>query len=395
MHILFLSRWYPWPPSNGSKLRIYHLLRGLAAEHAVTLISFTEPEEGAPDLTGLEDFCETVVTVPRKPFQPDSWRARAGILSPTPRSVLDTFSPGMQAAIEGALASADYDLVIASQFDMAAYRRFFGEIPAVFEEAEVGVLYERYAGASALGPRMRHGLTWAKHRRYLANLLDHYQGCTVVSDQERQMLESVARNGTKLEVIPNCIEVQSYQGFDTTPRPETMIFTGSFRYRPNYEAMIWFIEEVLPLIQERHPGASLTITGDHAGLPLPPARNVTLTGFVDDIRPLIAGSWLSLAPIHEGGGTRLKILEAMALKTPVISTSKGAEGLDARDGEHLLIADTPPTFAAAVSHLFSRPHLRHELADNALRLVGQRYDWPAIMPHFLRFVEQIAAAPTP
>ncbi len=209
------------------------------------------------------------------------------------------------------------------------------------------------------------------------------------------MLESVVRNGTRLEVIPNCIDVQSYAKFDAAPQPETMIFTGSFRYRPNYEAMIWFIKEVLPRIQEHHPDASLTITGEHADLPLPPGDNVTLTGFVDDIRPLIASSSLSLAPIHEGGGTRLKILEAMALKTPVVSTSKGAEGLDAKDGKHLLITDTPQTFADAVSQLFTQPHLRRELADNAFRLVSEQYDWPAIMPHFVRFVEGIAATQNP
>ena len=146
----------------------------------------------------------------------------------------------------------------------------------------------------------------------------------------------------------------------------------------------------IPRLQAEIPDVCLTITGDHANLPLPSTENVTLTGFVDDIRPLIASSWISLAPIQVGGGTRLKILEAMALRTPVVATSKGAEGLDATPGEHLLIADTPEAFAATTVRLLREPELRQYLADNAYQLVSQKYDWAAAMPQFLNLVDRVA-----
>jgi glycosyltransferase involved in cell wall biosynthesis len=133
-----------------------------------------------------------------------------------------------------------------------------------------------------------------------------------------------------------------------------------------------------------------TITGDHANLPLPPADRVTLTGFVDDVRPLIAAAGVSVVPLRVGGGTRLKILEAMALRTPVVTTSKGAEGLDVQPGEHLLIADTPEAFAAASLRLLQEPGLRQRLADNAYRLVAEKYDWAVTMPRFLELVERVA-----
>jgi glycosyltransferase involved in cell wall biosynthesis len=169
-----------------------------------------------------------------------------------------------------------------------------------------------------------------------------------------------------------------------------LIFTGSFGFGPNYDAMTWFLREVYPRIQAEVPDVSLTITGDHKNLPLPPATNVTLSGFVDDIRPLLAAAWLSLAPIWSGGGTRLKILEAMALGTPVVATSKGAEGLDVEHNVHLLIADTPQTYAEAVLQILRQPELRERLAACAYELVRQKYNWPTVMPRFLDLVDRVA-----
>jgi polysaccharide biosynthesis protein PslH len=190
--------------------------------------------------------------------------------------------------------------------------------------------------------------------------------------------------------VPNCINLADYQDVQSQLRADTLIFSGSFTYEVNYRAMTWFLQEVFPLVRAQVPGARLIITGDHAGLPLPSTSNVTLTGFVDDVRPLIAGSWVSLAPIWHGGGTRLKILEAMALSTPVVATSKGAEGLNVVDGEHILLADTPPAFAQAVVSILTSPKLRDRLATNGRSLLAQRYDARVVMPQFLELVARVA-----
>jgi glycosyltransferase involved in cell wall biosynthesis len=161
---------------------------------------------------------------------------------------------------------------------------------------------------------------------------------------------------------------------------------------PNYEAMVWFLGEVYPHVQAQVPEVKLTITGAPAQRRLPPAKNVNQTGFVDDVRPLIARAWGSLVPIHSGGGTRLKILEAMALGTPVVATSKGAEGLDVQAGQHLLIGDTPESFAREVVRLLMEPELRWHLVNNAAQLIREKYDWAVVMPRFLDLVEQVATA---
>lgn len=384
--ILFLSRWFPYPPDNGSKLRIWNLLRGLAEEHDVTLLTFAGRSRRVPDFSELASLCRDVQVVPWKPYRPDSLQARLGFLNPKPRSVIDTFSPEMEARIAQCVAGGQIDAVIASQIDMAAYAAAFDQLPALFEEVEVGVLYEQFAHASSLRNRFRYGLTWAKHWRFLTRLLRRFEACTVVSDREKALLQEIAPRFRPVELIPNCINLDDYAHVHAMPEPNTLIFTGSFTYHVNYEAMVWFLREVYPLVRESVPDVRLTITGDHADLPLPRAPNVTLTGFVDDVHSLVAGSWISLAPIHEGGGTRLKILEAMALRTPVVSTSKGAEGLAVHDGEHLLLADKPAAFAEAVIHLLQEPGLRTRLADNAFHLVSARYHWPVVMPRFLRLL---------
>ena len=390
MRILFLSRWFPYPANNGSKLRIYNLLKGLGRLHQVTLISFYEPPETPASLADLHACCQEVIPVRWKPFNPSSFRAMMGFFSIKPRVVVDTFVKEMQSVIEKTLTTKAYDLVIASQFDMAMYSRSFGSLPAIFEEAEVGVLYDQYARAPTPMARFRFGLTWLKHRRYLAKILLNFKACTVVSDLERRLLKELVKVEQPVEVLPNFIDVPSYDHVQETPRENTLIFTGSLRYPPNYEAMTWFVREVYPLIQAQVPEVNLTITGDHADQPLPPARNVVLTGLVEDVRTLMARSWVGLVPIHTGGGTRLKILEAMALRLPVVSTPKGVEGLDAQDGHHLLVADSPGSFAKAVLRLLRERDLRQNLIGNAYQLVRERYDQSVVIPRFLHLVTKVA-----
>jgi polysaccharide biosynthesis protein PslH len=392
MKILFLSGWFPFPPRNGSELRIYNLLCGIGRQHQVTLLSFTDDvaaaTAGEPLWTGI---CEQVTAVPRPVFNPYSRRAKLGFLSLKPRSIIDTYSPTMANHIRQALASDRYDLVIASQTMMAAYAPLFAGTPALFEEVEIALLYEQYTQADSWPGRLRQGLTWTKHSHYLAGLLPHFGAATVVSEIERSLLQTRVSADRPVVVIPNCVDVGSYAQVTTERQPARLIYTGSFGYYVNYDAVRWYLGEVQPLVEAAVPETEIIITGDHKGLPLPPANKMTLTGFVDDVRPYIASATISLAPILTGGGTRLKILEAMALHTPVVSTSKGAEGLDVEPGYHLLLADTPAEFAAAIISLLRDPARAHYLAANAYKLVATRYDWKTILPSFLCLVEQTSA----
>jgi glycosyltransferase involved in cell wall biosynthesis len=391
MKILFLSRWFPYPTSNGSKLRVYNLLRGLSGHHNITLLSFADRSNIISDASALGELCTEVHTIPWREYDPQSWRARLGFLSLKPRSIVDTFSAEMATKITQLLNRCDYDLVIASQLSMAAYRPYFRKIPALFEEVEIGLTYGKVLRSSVFTERVRHAFTWFKLRRYLSHLFDSFEACTVVSEQERQLLGyNFPRHKSKISVIPNCVQINGYKNQQSILVSNQIIFSGSFRYHVNYEAMLWFVHEVYPQVLEQIPNAHLMITGDHANLSFPSAPNITLTGYVDDIKTLTASSWISIAPLLNGGGTRLKILEAMSVGTPVVSTSKGAEGLDATIGEHLLVADEPRVFAEYVVKILKDKNLHDKIAANAYKFVKEKYDWEAIMPHFLHLVEVTA-----
>lgn len=310
-----------------------------------------------------------------------------GILHPTPRFLLDTHSPDMASLIRDTVARHRFDLVVASQLSMASYHASFKDIPAIFEEIELGVFHDQAAGSRGLR-RLRHGLTWYKIKGYFSHLIQSFRACTVASVRERELfVRSFPGHSRKVEVVPNCLPLEEYQGVKPEPNPNQLIFTGSFKYRANYDAMLWFVGEVFPLILGRIPDARLIITGDHQNMPLPGVTNIVLAGHVGDIKTLIASCSVSLAPLRVGGGTRLKILEAMALGTPVVSTSKGAEGLGAQNGEHLVIADTPEAFSAGVVQILEDPDRRVQLSNNALRLVKEHFSWDANLPRFLHLVE--------
>ncbi len=390
MNLLYLSPWFPFPPTNGSELRINALLRGLAARHEVTLVSFQRRPTDPRGLAVARDLMAGVRLVPWREFDPRSNRARLGLLSPRPRSVVDTYSAEMDALIRETVAEHRYDAVIASQLGMAAYWPTWGHVPAILEEIELGSFIEQIrTAASALG-RARRGLMWAKLRAYVRGLLPRFAAVTVVSERERDLLRQIAPDYSAIALVPNGIDLAACAGIQAARDPDTLIFTGAFTYDANHEAMVWFLDEVYPLVRQAAPEVRLVITGDHAGKPLPQAGGVALTGFVDDVRPLVAGAGVAVVPIRQGGGTRLKILEAMALGTPVIATSKGAEGLDVTDGGDILLADTPQAFAEAILRLRRDAALRQNLVNNACRLIRRQYDWAIILPGFIELVERVA-----
>ncbi len=389
MRILFLSPWFPFPPSNGTKIRVNNLLRGLATEHDVTLLSFIRAPASEAGLAAARTVVTDLFLVPWKPYEHSSWRARLGFFSPRPRSVVDTYSPQMEQTIRQMLAEHTFDLIVASQLTMAAYAGAFDDVPALLEEVEIGIYYQQVTDSTQPLQRLRSRLMWAKQAAYTRRQLKQFRACTVVSEQERALLNRVSPEMEAVAILPNCVDVAALSRVTVSPQPNTVIFTGAFTYDVNYEAMVWFVRDVWPLIKTAVPDARLIITGDHGGRPLPPAPDVVLTGFIDNVHEAIAGATVSVVPILQGGGTRLKIVEAMALGTAVVSTSKGAEGLEVKGGRDLLLADTPDAFAKATIELLGSLTRRQELVKNACSLVQQKYDWETELPRLLTLIGRL------
>jgi glycosyltransferase involved in cell wall biosynthesis len=393
MNILFLSRWYPFPPDNGSKARVFNLIRQLSQRHTVDLVSFTSETLSRERLEEMNRTCRSVATVPLRTFAPLSARSLLAFVSPRPRYFVDTYSREMEELSARAAAQHRPDLVLASEVDMAEYALRLAYRPRLLEDVELASLREAYTSAGSVAARLRHGLTWFKTKNYVRRLVASFDGCTVVSEIERSIVEGLAPKATRLEVVPNGVNLSDGSVDFGEPRENTLIYAGSLTYSANFDAVDFFLREIYPLVRRRRPGVKLLVTGAaDADLRrrLPQSEGVAFSGYLDDVRPAVSQSWLSVVPLRQGGGTRAKILESLMLGTPVVSTSKGAEGLELQPERDILIADSPAEFAASVVRLLEDPSLRECLRTNGRRALEGRYDWPSVGTILLDFVERLA-----
>jgi glycosyltransferase involved in cell wall biosynthesis len=252
-------------------------------------------------------------------------------------------------------------------------------MPGVFDEAEVGVLREQYLRERTPLRRARHGLTWWKFRRYIASVIGRFDCTTVVSDREREHLRDLGCDSARIAVVPNGIAVPAID--IPVRRVPRLIYPGAVTYSANLDAVRYFVREILPLVRRSVPDLSFVVTGSTVDADirdLTATEGVTFTGRLPDVSPFIAESAACVVPLRIGGGTRLKILHAMAVATPVVSTSKGIEGLEVEPERHVLVADTPETFAAQVVRVVRDPVLGSEIAMAARQLVRERYAWGPI-----------------
>lgn len=397
MRILFLSTWFPYPFDNGSKLRAFYLLSALARAHEVTMLSFDRSTNATPEnVRYLETRNIAVHAVPTDPHQyVKRMPSVVRFASPIPLA----FWPDrkMQEAIDRVAQPAFWDVVVAFQTSAARYAT---QIPAKTRILDVDTalswwLYDDYKGATGSVARGRRWISLFKALCYETPIFRRFDHCTIVSTVELEHMRRMLRGShTEVVLIPNGVDCDHNCMGLAQPQPRSLVYNGSLTYSANYDAMRWFLADIYPRIRAQIPDVSLTITGstngvDMAGLALDAA--VRFTGFVDDVRLPVAGAMTCVVPIRQGGGTRLKILEAMALGTPVVTTTKGAEGLDVTDGQQVLIADDPDLFTRHVVGLLSDPDLHARLAANARSLVEARYDWASISRRFIALVEDSAS----
>jgi len=392
--ILHLSPWYPYPPVNGSKNRIYHLAKAMSSAHRLEMIACVRPGE-AVDSSGLEGLVESITIVPWKEYRPNSSRAIRGFFSPTPRSYVDAFNPDFQLRVQYALNTNAPDLVVASEIWTAMYIRATTKLPAILDDLEFSGIHDQWKNARSNSSRLRRRLTWYKTSHYLEKLLQQFTFCTVVSDQEKDLLHPYNRMPGRLQVIPNGVDLDYFAPGHANPVPGTLIYPGSLAFPANYDAVAYFLAEIYPSVERGYPDVKFTITGAYnqanlSGLMLRPS--CTLTGFLDDVRPAMASAWACIVPLRQGSGTRLKILEALALGVPVITTSKGMEGLDLIPEEHLLVADQPAEFAGQVMRLFHDTDLHERLSEAGRKRVKTLYDWETISTQFLALIDRVTSS---
>lgn len=394
MNLLVLSTWFPYPPDNGSKIRARYLVKALSTAHQVTVVAFCPP--GTVRHSGLAQSDRVRVhAVPADPFQHVSQPAWVKFASPRP--VIYWSNRAMQRALQKVATTTPWEAVVAIQGPAAPYALQFKHLPKIID-VDTALSFQMHARhsdqASPLrGPRT--WLSWKKAHLYERALFRKFQACCVAGTMETAYAQTLVQ-GTqcRVEVVANGVDCQHNQLYQSSVRPDSLIYSGALTYSANFDAVQFFLTDIYPQIKREVPTISLTVTGSTQGIDLtsvPLDHSVHLTGYVEDMRPVVGGSTICIVPIRQGSGTRLKILEAMALGTPVVSTTKGAEGIEGRHGEHLLLADDAADFADCTLSLLRDGNLRQRLAANARRLVEECYDWIRIGERFTRLVEEVVA----
>jgi glycosyltransferase involved in cell wall biosynthesis len=385
MRILWLTPWFPYPPDNGIRIRLFNLIRRLAPYHEITLLSFVRMVN-PPAINVLREYCKVVETVPWQAYAPWHWRALVGLVSSRPRSLMDTYSRVMEDKVRQMGVGTPFDVVIASTQDVALYALGARARRRLLEEhnSMTGWMYEHYRRQRHPLKRARAALTFLKHQRFERWLYAQFDACTMVSEQDARATRELLGFQKPLAVIPNAVDLDYYRP-TYQPHPNTLVFNGSLTYTANLEAMQFFAREIWPRIRAEIPEATLRITGQVSHRD-PWAEGIILTGYLEDVRPAVGQAWGCVVPLRTGSGTRLKILEAMALGTPVVATTKGAEGLAVTHGEHLLIADEPAEFATQTITLLRDADLRARLAQRARQLIETRYNWAESGKLFNKFL---------
>ena len=390
LSLLFVSHMPASPPRFGAQARVHGLMTQLARRHDLTAVMLVDDDEFDAEecRRAMLAYCCEVVLVPN-PYVRQGLAKRLRQL----RSLASTRSferlqvtvPAMQRALDRVLRARRFDFVnLEFTFLGACHLRQAppGErLPSLVVDSH-NIDYDlarQYARAgSSLARRLYASANWRKLRREELGTYRNADGVYLCSAaDERRLLHQVP--GVRTAVIPNAADVEYYQPRPTDPPSDgrTVVYFGLLSYVPNVDGVTHFVRDIWPRIAQSHPEARCKIIGGQppASLLALAGPRVELTGFVSDLRPHLAAAAAVVVPLRLGGGTRLKIVEAMAMGKAIVSTRLGAEGIEAIPGRDMLVEDEPAAFAAAVSRLLAEPRLAARIGQSARQLAVERYAW--------------------
>lgn len=395
MRILFVSAWFPCPPDNGSRIRAYNLMKALAREHEVYLVSLLQDDSRRENAVGLEGICEVVSLHESRWFKAGSFRATLGYFSTRPRSSVDTFDPAVRAAVNRAIEQVKPAVIVASTLGVVEYIPHNLGVPTVLEQhnCEYAVLRRAVEGTKGRLNRLQAEARWRKFARWEVGVCRSFGAVVMVSEGDRDLLLEAAPGLDNVHVVPNGVDTEHYSPSTRKPEKNTLIYNGALTYGANLDAVRFFARDVYPLLARDLPDVRLRVTGRTNGVELGEVADcpgVELTGYVDDIRNELGKAAVCLVTLRQGGGSRLKILEAMAAGVPVVSTSIGIEGIEVENGGHAVVADTPDEIATAIRRVLEDEDLQSHMSQNARALVEERYSWSAIGAEFVRVVEHVS-----
>jgi polysaccharide biosynthesis protein PslH len=414
MRVLWASHIIPYPPKSGLHLRCYHLLRGVAAMHEVDLIAFVQepwlkifyPSREA----GLEDcrrelarFCRSVRFLPIDSLERPGgkWRtALEGMVCPSSYTIRRLQSGAARRAFADVARDATYALAHFDTLGLAPFRSLFAGVPATLghHNIESHMLLRRAAGERNAFKRLYFLQEGTRVRRYEARVARSFAAHITCSDLDCERLRAVNSRANAI-AIPNGVDVDYFSPSGSESATPSLIFVGSLNWYPNVDAVLFLLREIWPAVKRAVPHLRLDIVGSAP----PPAirdlaaglQDVTVHGFVDDVRPLMEAATLYVCPIRDGGGTKLKLLDAFAMRKCVIAHPIACEGIDVVPGQHVHLADSAASFAHSVQRLLQQPGEREAMGRAARQLVVERYAFSQIGRRLCDVLELVAVERPP
>ena len=383
MKILFLSPTVPFPLTDGGRIRVFNLLKQIAQKSEVTLLALETQPTDADGVVELQALGIEVHLVPNAPTLPPvsfSTLLKA-FFKRQPITVARYDVPAYRRKLRTLLANETFDLVHYEMFHVAQFHTET-DLPSVLSQQNVDSAIWRRLCSETANPFYKFAY-WTQQlafQHYERVLSPKFDAVTCTSDIDAAVFEQYCSTDA-IEIIPNGVDITHYQPDFAAEAPAHLIYIGSMDWYPNEDAVAFFTDEVFPRIQEKVPDVKFSIVGGNPSgrvQKLVERDGIVVTGRVPEIKPYFAEATVFVVPLRIGSGTRLKILEALAMGKAIVSTSVGAEGLDLKNGEEIFIADEPDAFADAVTRLLTDEQLRRRIGENGRARVEQDYDWRRI-----------------
>jgi sugar transferase (PEP-CTERM/EpsH1 system associated) len=383
LDVLVLDEEAPLPANTGKRIRTWNLLRRLAAEHNITLLCHGEPPAGATTELAKAGICvEWVEALPQRHGMDLYARLLMNLFSTFPYSVVKHTTERFRQRMWGLLRAKKYDLVHCEWTPYARYLGDAGQVPSVIatHNVESQIWFRRAQQSRTLAGNLFFWLQGSKMEVFERAVLRQASAVTAVSEQEAAQIRSWGAR--EVVRVDNGVDLEYFAPDTADVNANEIVYVGSLDWQPNVDAVSYFVEEVLPLLRAKSPDAKLTVIGRKPSAKwaesMQKHKGVEVVGEVPDVRPYLSRAAVVVVPLRIGGGTRLKILEAMAMKKAVVSTTVGAEGLEVEDGVHLRVADAPEAFAQRTVELMTSPDLRERMGEKARQRVEERYGWDAL-----------------
>lgn len=400
MRLLWLNASLLLPLDQGDGPRTYHLMRHLAKRHEITYLCFASREDAARHGAAMSAVCAHLETVPRHDAPKGSLRfygrAARHLLDPAPYAVAAYRSRAYRERLDHLLDTGGFDRVVCDFLLPAVNLRRRLPCPSLlFTHNVEAEIWRRLADtASNPGRRALYVQQWRRMRRFEGRTVSRFDRVLTVSDVDRLTLHRLYAGELQspMTVVPTGVDTAYFHPEScVTPRPHHLVFVGSLDWLPNQDGVTAFCRDILPIIRAEVPDVTFSIVGRD-----PPAAvrrladgdRVVVAGRVADVRPALHEAAVSIVPLRIGGGTRLNIFASIAAGTPVVSTTIGAEGLPVEPGRHLLVADAPADFGAAVISMLKAPARRSEIAAAGRRFVVDHFDWSVVAGHLERALHE-------